>query len=73
MVVGLRLSTLQAPPDPLVHTLDVSSSKAKIGALGRFIEPGSALVLQRGHSRARCGLSGRAKSRREKARSGLNF
>jgi hypothetical protein len=55
MVVGLRLpkSLLQAS-DLLVHTLDISSSGAKIGALREWIEPGSVLIVQRRHTRAQC-------------------
>ena len=52
MVVGLRVS--QQAPDLLVHTLDISSSGARIGALRQWIQPGSALILQRKHTRARC-------------------
>src|SRR5215467_7543487 len=55
MVVGLRLPKphLQAP-DRIVHTLDISSSGAKIGALREGIEPGSVLTVQRRHTRAHC-------------------
>ena len=55
MVVGLRLHKLQLQaPDPFVHTLDISSSGAKIGALREWIEPGSVLIVQRRHTRAQC-------------------
>lgn len=55
MVFGLRLPQpqLQAP-DLLAHTLDISSSGAKIGALREWIEPGSMLIVQRRHTRAQC-------------------
>jgi len=52
MVVGLRVS--QQAPNLLVHTLDISSSGARIGALRQWIQPGTALILQRKHTRARC-------------------
>ena len=55
MVVGLRVPKPQPKaPDLLVHTLDVSSSGAKIGALREWIEPGSVLVVRRGQSRTHC-------------------
>lgn len=50
MVVGLKLPRPQAA-DLVVHSLDVSSSGAKIGALRECVEPGSLLVLQRKHIR----------------------
>ena len=55
MVLGLRLPNrrLQAP-DLLVHTLDISSSGARIGSLREGIEPGSVLTVQRKHTRANC-------------------
>lgn len=55
MVVGLRLPQSQfSTPDAFVHTLDISSSGAKIGALREWIAPGSVLLLQRRHMRAQC-------------------
>jgi hypothetical protein len=55
MVVGLRLPKPQPQAsDLLVHTLDISTSGAKIGALREWIEPGSMLTLQRRHTRAQC-------------------
>jgi len=55
MVLGLRLRQSQPQaPDLLVHTLDINSSGAKIGALREWIEPDSLLVLHRGHTRPRC-------------------
>ena len=55
MVVGLRVSQQRSPvADLLVHTLDISSSGAKIGALREWMQPGSALIVQRRHTRARC-------------------
>src|ERR1700758_3669038 len=55
MVVGLRVP--QERPhaaDLLVHTLDISSSGAKIGALRESMQPGSLLVVQRRHTRTQC-------------------
>jgi hypothetical protein len=55
MVLGLRVP--QQPShaaDLLVHTLDISSSGAKIGALREGMQPGSVLIVQRRHTRARC-------------------
>jgi PilZ domain len=55
MVVGLRLPKPQPQSsDLLVHTLDISSSGAKIGAVREWIEPGSMLTVQRRHIRAQC-------------------
>jgi len=55
MVVGLRVPQQRsAVADLLVHTLDISSSGAKIGAFRDLMEPGSALIVQRKHTRARC-------------------
>jgi hypothetical protein len=55
MVVGLRifLSDVHAT-HLLVHTLDLSSTGAKIGAVREYIHPGSVLVIQHGHNRAQC-------------------
>lgn len=41
-------------PDLLVHTLDISSTGAKIGAVREWIQPGSVLILHRKHHRAQC-------------------
>jgi len=55
MVVGLRVpQPLSQAPDLLVHTLDISSSGAKIGAVREWIQPGSSLVIQYKHNRAQC-------------------
>ena len=55
MVVGLRVQQLESKaPDLLVHTLDISSSGARIGAVRELIQPGSVLVIQYKHSRAQC-------------------
>jgi hypothetical protein len=55
MVFGLRLPQQQSQDSGLlVHTLDISSSGAKVGALRSRIQPGSILILQRSHSRVRC-------------------
>jgi hypothetical protein len=56
MVVGLRVPQQSPVADLLVHTLDISSSGAKIGALREWMEPGSAIIVQRGHTRARCSV-----------------
>ena len=53
MVVGLRVPQPQAP-DLLVHTLDISSSGAKIGAVREWIQPGRVLVIQYKHNRVQC-------------------
>jgi hypothetical protein len=55
MVVGLRISQSENDTSQLlVHTLDISSTGAKIGALREYIRPGSVLLLQQGHNRAQC-------------------
>jgi hypothetical protein len=55
MVVGLRVPQQRSPvAGLLVHTLDISSSGAKIGALREWIQPGCALIVQRRHNRAQC-------------------
>jgi hypothetical protein len=55
MVVGLRLPNSHPQQgDALVHTLDISSSGAKIGALREYIQPGSVLTVRRGHLRTQC-------------------
>jgi hypothetical protein len=55
MVLGLRVPQPQShASDLLVHTLDISSSGAKVGAVREWIQPGSILMVQRGHMRARC-------------------
>ena len=55
MVAGLRLANSQSnSSDVLVHTLDISSSGAKVGALREWIEPGALLFMRRGNSRAQC-------------------
>ena len=55
MVVGLRLPDQRLhAANLIVHTLDISSSGAKIGALREWMQPGSELVVQRRQTRARC-------------------
>lgn len=55
MVVGVKVPQPQSQaPDLLVHTLDISSSGARIGAVREWIQPGSVLVIQRRHNRAQC-------------------
>jgi len=55
MVIGLKIPQPQSQaPDLLVHTLDISSSGAKIGAVREWIQPGSILAIQRKHNRSLC-------------------
>ena len=55
MVIGLRVPQQRShAADLLVHTLDISSTGAKIGALRESMQPGSALIVQRRQTRARC-------------------
>jgi hypothetical protein len=56
MVLGLKVPQPQSQGDSglLAHTLDISSSGAKVGALRSRLQPGSVLIVQRGHTRARC-------------------
>jgi len=55
MVLGLKLP--QQPShaaDLLVHTVDITDSGAKIGALREGMQPGCILIVQHKHNRARC-------------------
>jgi PilZ domain len=54
MVMGLRVPGQPQTADKLVHTLDISSTGAKIGAIREWIQPGSVLTLHRRHARAQC-------------------
>jgi hypothetical protein len=55
MVAGLRLADPQRrTPHLIVHTLDISSSGAKVGALREWIDPGALLTIRRGNTRAEC-------------------
>lgn len=55
MVLGLRLSSPQfCGRNLVVHTLDISSSGAKVGALREWIAPGTVLAMQYKHMRAQC-------------------
>ncbi len=55
MVVGLRVpQQLSHVSDVLVHTLDISYSGARIGALREGVQPGSVLTVQRKHTRTQC-------------------
>lgn len=55
MVLGLRIFQPEVHASQLlVHTLDISSTGAKIGAVREYIHSGSVLVIQRGHNRAHC-------------------
>lgn len=55
MVIGLKVLQSQSQDGCLhVHTLDISSSGAKLGALRGLIQTGSVLMVQRAHTRTRC-------------------
>jgi len=55
MVLGVRIFPPEVQASQLlVHTLDISSTGAKIGSVREYIQPGSVLVLQHGHHRAQC-------------------
>lgn len=55
MVVGLRVPQQRSDAaDLVVHTLDISYSGAKLGALRDVVQPGSVLTVQRKHTRAQC-------------------
>ena len=55
MVLGLRIFQPEVRASQLlVHTLDISSTGAKIGAVREYIHPGNVLFIQRGHNRAQC-------------------
>lgn len=55
MVVGLRVPQQRSDvADLLVHTLDISYSGAKLGALRECVQPGSVLTVQRRHTRTQC-------------------
>jgi hypothetical protein len=74
MVVGLRVPKPQAHgSDLLVHTLDISSSGAKIGALREWIQPGSELLIQRRHTRARCRVTWSRKIGSQEVQIGIEF
>jgi len=55
MVLGLRISQPEVHSSRLfVHTLDITSTGAKIGAVREYIPSGSVLLIQRGHNRTHC-------------------
>lgn len=55
MVMGVRISQPEDNASQLlVHTLDISSTGAKIGAVRNYIQPGSVLLIQHGRNRAQC-------------------
>ncbi len=55
MVLGLKVHRPESQDSGvLVHTLDISSSGAKMGALRGRIEPGSVIIVQRARTRAHC-------------------
>ena len=74
MVVGLRVPRPQRQAaDLLVHTLDISSVGAKIGALREWIRPGSVLLIQRRHTRARCRVTWSRKMGPQEVQIGVEF
>ena len=74
MVVGLRVPRPQRQAaDLLVHTLDISSVGAKIGALRGWIRPGSVLLIQRRHTRARCRVTWSRKIGPQEVQIGVEF
>jgi hypothetical protein len=55
MVLGVKLSNPHLHGrSAIVHTLDISSSGAKVGALREWIEPGTMLDIHCKHLRAHC-------------------
>src|SRR5437762_1438837 len=57
MVLGLRIFHPELHTSLLlVHTLDITSTGAKIGAVREYIQPGSVLLIQYGRNRAQCRL-----------------
>lgn len=57
MVATLKISNAEqygSALNHLAHTLDISSSGAKIGALREDIRPGTILVVQHKQARANC-------------------
>jgi hypothetical protein len=55
MVLGLKLyNSSPLSRTLLVHTLDISRSGAKVGALREHIQPGTLLAVQYKHVRASC-------------------
>jgi hypothetical protein len=54
MILGLRISQPVDASPLMVHTLDISSSGAKIGAVREDVQAGSVIVIQRGHDRTEC-------------------
>jgi len=74
MVVGLRFPKPQPhAPDLLVHTLDISSVGAKIGALREWVQPGSVLLIQRRHTRARCRVTWSRRIGPQEVQIGIEF
>ncbi len=56
MVLGLRLCNPDVRSTNVVHTLDISSSGAKVGAVREWIEPGTVVGVQYKHLRAQCSV-----------------
>jgi PilZ domain-containing protein len=57
MVATLKVSNAEQPgaaPNQLAHTLDISSSGARIGAMREEIQAGTILVVQHKQARANC-------------------
>jgi hypothetical protein len=74
MVVGLKIPKPPThTPDLLVHTLDISSSGAKIGALRESVQPGSVLVIQRRATRVRCRVMWSRKIGPQEVQIGIEF
>ena len=74
MVVAVRFPKPQPhAPDLLVHTLDISSVGAKIGALREWVQPGSVLLIQRRHTRARCRVTWSRRIGPQEVQIGIEF
>ena len=74
MVLGLSFPKPQPrAPDLLVHTLDISSVGAKIGALREWVQPGSVLLIQRRHTRTRCRVTWSRRIGPQEVQIGIEF
>ena len=55
MVLGLKVHQPESQDSGLlVHTLDISSSGAKVGAFREPIQPGTVIIVQRAGTRIHC-------------------
>jgi hypothetical protein len=55
MVLGLKVHQPESQDSALlVHTLDISSSGAKVGAFRERLQPGRVIMVQRARTRAHC-------------------